>query len=216
MINSILSIVIGYLLGCVLMAYVLGKVVKGIDIREHGSGNPGTMNSFTVLGPVYGIITLVFDLSKGVVAILIAQLLGVPTVIVFATGLSAVAGHTFPFYLKFKGGKGEAASYGILVWLLIVIYEKFLNVESLIPFAFFVFFGSVSYVVTRSLNFTSLWGVPALLLLIFWRAGFNLYTFFAAVLCIILLAGIIITIIQQGGLKKELESHSRKNKISQK
>jgi glycerol-3-phosphate acyltransferase PlsY len=137
MTRSIFSIIIGYLLGSILMAYVLGKLLRKIDIRNYGSKNPGAMNAFKVLGPAYGVITMLFDMSKGVLAIFIGYLLKVPIYILFVVGISAIVGHTFPFYLKFKGGRGAAIAYGILVWLIVIITKDYLTIQAAIPFAFF-------------------------------------------------------------------------------
>jgi len=210
MFNSILAIIIGYLLGSILTAYVLGKLLRGIDIREHGSKNPGAMNAFLVLGKFPGIFTLLFDMTKGVISIFIACLLQVPTVILLASGFSAIIGHTFPFYLKFKGGRGAATGYGILIYLLITISIKFLTISSVVPFSFFMFFVLVSFWITRSTNFTAFFGLPTLSYLIFWHSGFNAYSIFTAIICITLLISSLVTIVKAGGIKSEFESHGRK------
>jgi acyl-phosphate glycerol 3-phosphate acyltransferase len=210
MFNSILAIIIGYLLGTVLMAYILGKLFRRIDIREHGSKNPGAMNAFKVLGPGYGVITLLFDMFKGVLAIFVAQLLQVPTVIVLASGFSAIIGHAFPFYLKFKGGRGAATAYGILIWLLIMITKNYLTINAAIPFAFFLFFVIACYWVTRSVNVTAIGGFPAFAPLILWHAGCNAYTVFTAIISGYLIAVSVITVAKAGGVKSELEAHGRK------
>jgi len=207
---SILTIIIGYLLGTILMAYILGRLVRGIDIREHGSRNPGAMNAFKVLGSPYGIVTLLFDMSKGVLAIFIAHLLRVPTVVILASGFAAIVGHTFPFYLRFKGGRGAATAYGILIWLLIIIIKNYLTPDSAIPFAFFLFFVIACYWVTRSVNVTAFAGFPALAPLIIWHAGFNPYTIFTAIICVYLISASAITVIKTGDIKSEVEAHGRK------
>lgn len=210
MIVSIFSIIIGYLLGSILMAYVLGKLLRKIDIRDYGSKNPGAMNAFKVLGPAYGVITMLFDMSKALLAIFIAYLLKVPTVILFVVGLSAIVGHTFPFYLKFKGGRGAATAYGILVWLTVIITKDYLTIQAAIPFAFFFFFVLACYWVTKSINFTAIWGLPAFTGMIFYQAGFNPYSIFIALICVILLIASVVTIRINGGIKADLEAHGRK------
>jgi len=209
MIRSIFSIIIGYLLGSILMAYVLGKILRKIDIRDYGSKNPGAMNAFKVLGPAYGVITMLFDMSKGVLAIFIAYLLKVPTFILFMVGLFAIAGHTFPFYLNFKGGRGAATAYGILIWLNVIIIKDYLTIQASIPFALFFFFVLACYWVTRSINFTAIWGLPVFVGMIFYHAGFNPYSIFLALICVILLIASIVTIRINGGIKSDLESHGR-------
>ncbi|MCK4328584.1 glycerol-3-phosphate acyltransferase [candidate division WOR-3 bacterium] len=207
---SILTIIIGYLLGSISMAYLLGRIIRGIDIREHGSKNAGTMNAFKVLGPVYGVVTMLFDLSKGVLAIYVAHLLKVPIPIVLICGFTAIIGHIFPFYMQFKGGRGAATAYGLLIWTGIIILTNYLTLKATIPFAFFFYFLIACYWVTRSANFTAFAGLPALIPLMFWFAGVNAYTIFSAVLCIYLLVVSIITVNIAGGIKPESETYGRK------
>ncbi|OYD15776.1 hypothetical protein CH333_05060 [candidate division WOR-3 bacterium JGI_Cruoil_03_44_89] len=209
MFNSILAIIIGYLLGAISTAYILGKVFRGIDIREYGSKNAGAMNAFKVLGPVPGVVTLLFDMFKGVLAIFIAQFLNVPTIIVLASGFAAIIGHILPFYLKFKGGRGAATAYGILIYLLIIIIKNHLTMDSAVPFAFFLFFVIACYWVTRSVNVTAIGGFPAFVPLIIWHAGFNPYTILTAIICVYLIVASVIAVVRVGGIKSEVEAHGR-------
>lgn len=210
MFNSILAIIIGYLLGAISTAYILGKVFRGIDIREYGSKNAGAMNAFKVLGPVPGVVTLLFDMFKGVLAIFIAQFLNVPTIIILASGFAAIIGHTLPFYLKFKGGRGAATAYGILLWLLFMIISNYFTIQSVVPFLLLLFFVAACYWVTRSANTTAFGGLPALPPFMFWQAGCNAYTVFIAIICVYLLVVSIITVAKTGGIKSEVEAHGRK------
>ncbi len=207
---SVLTIIIGYLLGSISMAYLLGRIFRGIDIREHGSKNAGTMNAFKVLGPVYGIVTMLFDLFKGVLAIYVATLFKVPTPIILASGFAAIVGHVFPFYMQFKGGRGAATAYGILMWTYITIALNYLTIDSVIPFIFFLYFLLAIYWVTRSANFTAFAGLPSLIPLMFWYAGVNAYTIFISIICIYLLVTSIITVSIAGSLKAESETYGRK------
>jgi len=114
-------ILLGYLLGSISPAYFLGKWLKKIDIREHGTKNAGTENVKKTLGLGPAIITGAFDLSKGLLAMLIASFFISDLFIVFLAGLMAIVGHIFPFYLKFKGGQGQATAVGLLFYFLIRI-----------------------------------------------------------------------------------------------
>ncbi|MFN3301926.1 MAG: glycerol-3-phosphate acyltransferase, partial [Patescibacteria group bacterium] len=120
MFSNLLAILIGYLLGSISPAYFLGKILKGIDIRKEGDGNAGTRNAYRILGPGPGIITGIFDISKGVLAILLTSQF-VPPFFAYLAGLAAIFGHIFPFYLKFKGGQGGATVSGILIYFLILM-----------------------------------------------------------------------------------------------
>ncbi|MFX1600856.1 MAG: glycerol-3-phosphate acyltransferase [Promethearchaeota archaeon] len=115
---SILSLIIGYFLGAILPAFLFGKL-KGIDVREEGTKNPGTSNAFKVLGLPYAIPTALFDTLKGLLAMLIAFSLGVNFIFWQIAGLMAIVGHVFPFYLKFRGGQGNATATGLLLFYLV-------------------------------------------------------------------------------------------------
>jgi acyl phosphate:glycerol-3-phosphate acyltransferase len=111
-----IALVIGLLLGSVLPADLLARI-RGIDIRSVGDGNPGTVNAFRVLGWGPGLVTGLYDVSVGVVAIQIARLLGVAEGAGYLAGIMALVGHRFPVYLGFRGGgQGMAASAGMLVY----------------------------------------------------------------------------------------------------
>jgi len=103
-----------YLLGSIPFALVVGKLGYKIDIREHGSGNLGATNTFRVLGKNAGIIVTLSDILKGTVAVLLPLLVDTE-INQLIIGLFAVAGHTYPVFAKFKGGKAVATSGGIFL-----------------------------------------------------------------------------------------------------
>lgn len=119
----IFAIILAYLVGSIPTAYIFGKMLKGIDIREHGSGNIGATNVFRVLGKGPGIVVLLLDILKGVVAVaLIPDVLGFSEVLHrVALALVVVCGHNWTVFLKFKGGKGIATTFGVLIGLTIKI-----------------------------------------------------------------------------------------------
>lgn len=126
----ILSAVAGYLIGCISFGYITGKILKGRDIREVGSGNAGTANVIRNFGWVPGLITFAGDVLKGVAASLIGLWLtgwtGAGWEGACLGGLMAVIGHILPFYLKFKGGKGVATSFGVFLvimpWQALIVF----------------------------------------------------------------------------------------------
>lgn len=129
----IINIIGGYLYGSVSPSYILGKVLKNIDIRDHGTGNAGTINTYKVLGLGPAVITAMFDVSKGLLVMYIAHLLGAPPLWVHLAGFAVILGHVFPFYLKFRGGQGVATATAILIYYLVLFYIKnWLPIESLI------------------------------------------------------------------------------------
>ena len=116
-VTRLMALVIGYFCGCFPTGYVVGKT-KGIDIRKYGSGNTGATNTLRTLGWGPAGITFAGDCVKTVVAIVLANVLlhktGLDmTIIELYAGLGAVLGHNFPFYFKFKGGKGIACTAGL-------------------------------------------------------------------------------------------------------
>lgn len=119
----ILCVVIGYLFGLIQTAYIYGKI-HGIDIREYGSGNSGTTNALRVLGKRAGLVVFIGDLMKATITCVLARIIGTaffPDIVypmILWAGLGVVIGHNFPFYMNFKGGKGIAATAGVILGLL--------------------------------------------------------------------------------------------------
>ena len=136
--ERILCLAIGYVFGLFQTAYIYGKM-HGIDIRQHGSGNAGTTNTLRVLGTKAGLIVFAGDVLKCVCAIVACSLLfgkNHPDMIYLLklyAAAGAILGHNFPFYLGFKGGKGVAATAG----LILAFHPTFLPVGVLVFFGIF-------------------------------------------------------------------------------
>lgn len=114
----ILALLAAYIIGSVPLAYLMGRWVKGFDIRQVGSRNMGTMNTFYEVGFWPGMLVLTVDIGKGALAVAVARLLETPQLVELAAGMVAVAGHVLPVWLKFKGGKGGATCIGVLAFLM--------------------------------------------------------------------------------------------------
>lgn len=118
----LLCVGIGYLFGLFQTGYILGRL-QGIDIREYGSGNAGTTNMLRTKGLKAGVTTLLGDAFKCVFAVLLVTVLlkdrypDIIALLKFYTAAGVILGHNFPFYLKFKGGKGIAATAGLMIAL---------------------------------------------------------------------------------------------------
>ena len=112
--SVIVAIVIGYLLGSIPFAYITGRLIKGVDIRQVGGGNMGALNVAREIGPLPGLMVLIADIGKGALAVLIANWLGLPLIWILIAGFAAVVGHNLPIFLRFKGGKGAATTLGVL------------------------------------------------------------------------------------------------------
>lgn len=125
---KLLCIIIGYFIGCIQSAYLVGRFMGHIDIREHGSGNAGSTNVLRVMGKKAGAITFIVDVLKTVLAVVICRLIfktDDKIMITMYAGLGVIIGHMWPVFLKFRGGKGVASAIGlsiaILDWRIIVI-----------------------------------------------------------------------------------------------
>lgn len=149
--NWVLVAIAAYLLGSIPFGIVVGKLAKGVDLREHGSKNIGAANAIRQLGPVLGSLVLAGDVAKGYLAVLLfPALLGpfsageFPTAQVVAA-LLAIIGHNYSIFLKFKGGKGVATSLGALIcldwraaligvglWILMVAVTRFSSLGSMV------------------------------------------------------------------------------------
>ncbi len=139
----LLTTVLPFLFGSIPFGYVVGKL-KGVDVRQHGSGNIGATNVSRVLGKKYGALVLLLDALKGVLPVLIVKLAGLPEEYQVLSGLFAVLGHCFSPFLKFRGGKGVATGLGAFI----VISPK------ITLLAFFVFLAV--FILTRYVSLSSI------------------------------------------------------------
>lgn len=133
----IICLLIGYVFGLFQTAYIYGRL-HGIDIRNYGSGNAGTTNTLRVFGTKAGLLVLVGDIMKCILAVVVTGVIfgsshtDMIYLLKMYTAAGAIIGHNFPFYLKFKGGKGIAATAG-----LILSFHPYL-----IPMGLILFFGA--------------------------------------------------------------------------
>jgi acyl phosphate:glycerol-3-phosphate acyltransferase len=144
--TQILMVLCSYLIGSIPFGYLVGKYLKGIDIRKHGSGNIGVANSFRVMGIKYALLVLIGDCLKGFLVIVLADwLLLEPMWFLLLIGIFAIIGHNWSIFLNFKGGKGIATTYGVvlafypiiaiisaIIWAIIVFSTKYAALGSII------------------------------------------------------------------------------------
>ncbi len=117
-IAGIIFVVLAYLVGSISFGLLIGKLIKGIDIRNFGSGSTGATNVARVCGPIWGIIALILDMGKAAIPVaLTVYILETPDWSHSLTGLSAIAGHIWPLFTNFKGGKGIASGWAALIVL---------------------------------------------------------------------------------------------------
>ena len=125
MTSIIIVAIISYLIGSIMFSVIFTKKIAGFDVRTRGSGNAGSTNVLRTAGKKVAIITLICDILKGVVAVLIGYIVGKLTkasvetgqMLILTAGVMVVLGHTFPIFFKFKGGKGVATSLGVLLMI---------------------------------------------------------------------------------------------------
>lgn len=149
MIDSALAILAGYVLGALPFGYWAGRL-RGIDLREVGSGNTGGTNAVRVLGPKLGVPVILLDIFKGTAAVLLAGLIdGVGTEVLAAT--AAMLGHAFPVFLRFRGGKAVATGAGAMlglapfvaltvvgIWIGVGLLTRYVSVASMVSAVAFV------------------------------------------------------------------------------
>jgi glycerol-3-phosphate acyltransferase PlsY len=148
MILNVLLLAAAYLLGAIPFGLLIARLQKGIDIRDHGSGNIGTSNVLRTLGKRAALLTLGGDLMKGYLPVLVGSLLGVSQLWIVLAGAAAVIGHNWPIYIRFRGGKGVATSFGaalgimpaaaglaLLVYLLVAAIARYTSLAALVSSA---------------------------------------------------------------------------------
>jgi glycerol-3-phosphate acyltransferase PlsY len=145
-------ILVAYFIGSIPTALIVSRYFFNIDIRDYGSGNMGATNTFRVLGPRYGSLVMAFDILKGVLAVSLFNVL--PhylhdewdrTNLMVGLGLGAVIGHIFPVFAQFRGGKGVATLFGMIlavqpvialscvaVFLLVLFLTRYVSLSSII------------------------------------------------------------------------------------
>ena len=149
---AVLALILSYLAGSIPSAVWAGRVFHGIDIREHGSGNAGATNTIRVLGWKTGVPVLIFDLAKGWLAASLPVFLNAApegsqqmTVLKIACGVAAIIGHVFPVFAGFRGGKGVATTFGVLlaldpfltlscagIFLVVLLLSNYVSLSSMI------------------------------------------------------------------------------------
>lgn len=183
--KELLLIIVAYFIGSIPTALIISKHFFGIDIREYGSGNMGATNTFRVLGSKYGTIVMICDILKGMLAVSLFNLLPFyltnewhRTNLMVGLGLGAVIGHIYPIFADFKGGKGVATLFGMLLALQPVIAASCVGVFLLVLF------------LTRYVSLSSILAGVALpvCVLWIWNDHVTIYRIFAVlVACLVIL-----------------------------
>jgi glycerol-3-phosphate acyltransferase PlsY len=186
--TAVMLLAAAYLIGSIPFGILVGRGLFGVDPREVGSGNIGTVNSMRALGKVGGALVLVGDVIKGIAPTLFASaFLHLNAWVVAATGLATIAGHNWSVFLRFGGGKGVATGLGVIgvlawqaalafavVWLATVLITRYASLASIlgsaaVPLAFIAVKSPLAYVV---------FGVVALAF-VMWRHATNIQRLFS-------------------------------------
>ena len=150
--KELILIILAYFIGSIPTAIIVSKAFFNIDIREYGSGNMGATNTFRVLGPMFGTIVMIGDMLKGILAVSLYNLLPYyltneldRTNLMIGLGLAAVIGHIYPVWADFRGGKGVATLFGMVlaiqpivaincvgVFLLVLYLTRYVSLSSIL------------------------------------------------------------------------------------
>jgi glycerol-3-phosphate acyltransferase PlsY len=149
LLKILVGLAAGYLLGSIPTSYVLGRTLRGLDLREHGSHNLGATNVFRILGWPWAVLTVVVDVGKGALAVWLGlhtalALQSVPDAVALVAGCGAILGHSFSPFVMFHGGKGVATAAGtfltlapwamipaVAVWALLLVTTRIMSIASL-------------------------------------------------------------------------------------
>ncbi len=182
-----LPLALGYLLGSFLPAYFLTKWITGVDVRTVGTHHAGTTNVYRVAGFAPAMVTAVYDLLKGILAVFISNSLGYPEWVSYLSGLCAILGHVFPFYLSFRGGKGAATTVGLLLMSLWKLGRWILLRDLLVDILVLLLLVLVLLYTARKGDVIGIFVLPALALLMAVRIEFSKVWFMDILISILLL-----------------------------
>ncbi|MCX7917967.1 MAG: glycerol-3-phosphate 1-O-acyltransferase PlsY [bacterium] len=151
--NKFFYLILSYLTGSIPFGYLICKLIKKIDIRQYGSGNIGATNVYRVCGWKLGILVLIFDILKGFIPVFVGKICKFSNPIIFGGGILSILGHSFSLFLKGKGGKGVATSFGVIIgllpipallsfltWIIVVFLTKYVSLGSIAGAFFLPFF----------------------------------------------------------------------------
>jgi len=165
----ILAILLSYFIGAVPFGLLFSKIFSNIDVRSVGSGNIGATNVLRAAGKKAALMTLLADCLKGLLPVLAVKFMLHDDAITGLTGAASILGHNYPIYLAFKGGKGVATSFGVVLavapqigvvclitWLIVAILWRYSSLSALIAFALYPVITFIAYPVSRPLGLLSL------------------------------------------------------------
>lgn len=143
--SSIIIVILSYLIGSIPSGLILGKSIWGIDLREYGSHNIGATNAWRTIGRAAGFMIFICDFLKGAIGVFLGEIFSGEPICLVLGGIAAIVGHSWSFFLKFKGGKGVATGLGVIamlmplptififaVWFAIVFFTRYVSLGSIV------------------------------------------------------------------------------------
>lgn len=210
-VNFIISILIAYFLGSIPTGLWIAKMLKGIDIRTVGSGSTGGTNVTRVLGTTWGVTVIVIDAIKGILAVLVANLLlnSYPNsnLYIVIASIFSIIGHIWTVFANFKGGKGIATSLGVLLALL--------TTETLVALLIFI----IIFAIFRIVSVGSLTAAVSLIITVFVRYNyFNAYNYndYLINLTLVVLLNIIVFYTHRQNIQRLLKGEEKKLELKKK
>ena len=204
MARIIIGIILSYLIGSIPTAYIFGRALKGIDIRDFGSGNMGATNALRVLGKKAGITVLFIDILKGLFSVAVLSsfvfsqgIMADTSIVPIILGISSIVGHNWTIFLNFKGGKGVATTFGVLIGLSLKI-SGFAAVLGFVILVWFLVFFAFRIVAIASV--TAALAFPIFILLLREAKGFEL-----SLICFSFLAALFIVIRHLPNLRRAIQ-----------
>jgi len=207
MVYLVLMILTSYLIGSIPTSIIASKLLRGIDIREHGSGNAGATNVFRVLGWKVGIVVLLIDIAKGLIPTIWFFKIGMQGVewpiinLKIVSGLSAVFGHIWTIFAGFKGGKGVGTGAGMLIGLT--------PTAVLIGLSIFILIVSL----TRYVSLGSILASISIPITVFWQHFQNRESSSIALLFLSLLIPILIIFTHRSNIRRLIQGKENKVKL---
>ncbi|MGD0335967.1 MAG: glycerol-3-phosphate 1-O-acyltransferase PlsY [Candidatus Omnitrophota bacterium] len=209
MARIITGIIFSYLIGSIPTAYIFGRALKGIDIRDFGSGNMGATNALRVLGKKAGITVLFIDILKGLFSVAVLSsfvfsqgIIADSSIVPIILGMSSIVGHNWTIFLNFKGGKGVATTFGVLIGLSLKI-SGFAAVLGFVILVWFLVFFAFRIVAIASV--TAALAFPVFILLLREAKGFQL-----SLICFSFLAALFIVIRHLPNLRRAIQGKEQR------
>lgn len=202
---KILFVILSYLLGSVPTAYIIYKLRKGDDIRNYGSGNVGGTNVLRTAGPGLGTVTIIVDIIKGFIPVLIIYFVFPASYILYVVATVAVLiGHVFPVFLRFKGGKGVSTTGGLIIATCVMPFSGVSLWLRILPAIVIVLTVLLVFFITRIMSLGSL-SAAFILPIMFYACRYDLYIIIATIFW-----ALIVIIAHKDNIKRLIKGEEKK------